>query len=275
VLARGCVILLNSGRDSHVGWGRGTVDLARDLAAHGYATLRFDLTAIGDSQPDTSGRRAELYAPSGASGLRDVAAAIELMTERGHERLALFGGCSGAYLAFVAGLRDPRIEAVIVRNIQRYIWRIDDRILFPIDEWKASVGGAASDAVHSAKGTQFAKIGFNLASHGLQRGSRLLSRLLLHRSRLRRRISAFNARGGRLLAVYSTGDIGLPHFNELLGRNGEGLLQGGGNAVHFVEGADHNFSSAAHRREFLAAVLAFLDRRQAGPRAEGLADAAQ
>ncbi|MBS0244657.1 MAG: alpha/beta hydrolase, partial [Proteobacteria bacterium] len=104
--ARQCAILLNGGRDCHIGWARGTVELARNLAAAGIASIRFDLKWIGDSQPSTEGRRVRLYDPSGPSGVGDVGAAIAEAKRRGFADLVLYGACSGAYLAFVAGLDD-------------------------------------------------------------------------------------------------------------------------------------------------------------------------
>src|SRR5262249_47315353 len=43
------VCFLNVGSNSHVGPHRMNVDLARDLAAQGYATFRFDVSGLGDS----------------------------------------------------------------------------------------------------------------------------------------------------------------------------------------------------------------------------------
>lgn len=45
------VLLFNVGLNHRVGPGRLNVDLARRLAHSGYATLRFDLSGLGDSEP--------------------------------------------------------------------------------------------------------------------------------------------------------------------------------------------------------------------------------
>jgi hypothetical protein len=49
------VLLANAGLNHHVGPFRAWVDLARRLAGHGFTTLRFDRSGIGDSEPRDGG----------------------------------------------------------------------------------------------------------------------------------------------------------------------------------------------------------------------------
>lgn len=267
---RPCVLLLNGGRDSHVGWARGTVELARQLAASGIASLRFDLTSVADSQPDTSGRRAKLYATRGASGMSEVRHALNLLEQRGYRRFAVFGSCSGAYLALKAGLADRRIDTVGVRNIQRLVWRLDDRILFPYDEWRNSAYAGSvkavspSTAVGPASGSPLGRVVKGVVRNGRRSivgFSGLVSLAMFDRWRSRRALTAFAARGGRVLAVYSAADPGRRHLDELFGKDGEAVA--GDVTFRFVDDADHNFTSAAQRRAFGDMLIGLILRREA------------
>lgn len=248
---RPCALLLNGGRDSHVGWARGTVELARQLADAGIASFRFDLTHVADSQPDIRGARAKLYAPKSAAGLVDIEFVVSLLNGRGYTRYAVFGSCSGAYLALKAGLALSCIDTIVIRNIQRWVWRLDDRILFSHDERRDSTVGSSSDVGGTAdKSTQprqsAARTAFAVVRRTITNVSNVTSTLMLDRWRVRRSLARFAARGGRVLAIYSARDPGRAHLDALLGKDGTNA----GNAVsfEFIEGADHNFSSAALRR---------------------------
>lgn len=256
-----CALLLNGGRDSHVGWARGSVELARELAEAGIASLRFDLTRVADSQPDTRGRRASLYAWRGVSGYGDIAAAMAALEARGYERFAIFGSCSGAYLALKAGLHDPRIAAIAVRNIQRLVWGLDDRMLFPLQERvESSIGGVRG--LDPAGGASMARgvsrIAFRIGQGAIVAAAGLASALMRDRARLRSNIARFNGRSGRLLMVYSDNDPGRAHLDRMLDRDGRAIT-GASNTVEIVAGADHNFSSAAHRRWFGRAMIDLIE----------------
>lgn len=252
-----CALLLNGGRDSHVGWARGTVELARQLAAAGIASLRFDLTRVADSQPDLSGRRADLYRWRGVSGYGDIEAAIAALEARGYKRFAIFGSCSGAYLALRAGLHDPRIDAIAVRNIQRLVWGLDDRMLFPLQERIESSVGAhrgidaegVGDGAKASTARHLLRFAFHAAQAVAVAVAGVAGVVMRDRARLRGAIARFNRRGGRLVMVYSDADPGRAHLDRMLGRDGMDIT-GGANVVQFVADADHNFSSAAHRRWF-------------------------
>lgn len=91
---------LNAGLIHHVGPGRLWVDLARDFAARGIASVRFDLQGIGDSDGADASIR-EAYPPD---ALADVAAAIAQYCTEGARDAYLVGLCSGAYHAAEAAI---------------------------------------------------------------------------------------------------------------------------------------------------------------------------
>ncbi len=120
---RPVVLIVNAGRNSHVGWARSGVQLARELAAQGIASLRMDLAGIGDGRDRPDGDDSldsVLYNGANDAQVRD---AVDLLVARGHRDVTLLGACSGAHLALHQAARDERIAGLVLVNIQRFVWR--------------------------------------------------------------------------------------------------------------------------------------------------------
>jgi len=101
------VLLLNAGLTRHTGPFRMHVELARVLAAQGFAVLRFDQSGLGDSA--LPGKAA------GERRQRETDAAMRLLAqETGVERFVLAGLCSGADDAFHVGAVDARVAGAIL-----------------------------------------------------------------------------------------------------------------------------------------------------------------
>ena len=101
---RPTVVFLNAGMVHRVGPNRLHVRLARELARRGFASLRFDLSGIGDSPARIDG--SSLH----DAALRDVRDALGFVAnEHGGSTFVLVGLCSGADLAFRAALADERV----------------------------------------------------------------------------------------------------------------------------------------------------------------------
>ena len=101
------VIMLTPGMLHHVGPMRLHVQLARQLAEQGVASLRFDLSGIGESlavaSQGTSLERAR----------REVGEAMGWLKSRfGFEQFVLFGLCSGADDALATAVHDERVVGV-------------------------------------------------------------------------------------------------------------------------------------------------------------------
>jgi pimeloyl-ACP methyl ester carboxylesterase len=109
------VLLLNTGANYHIGCGRSFVDCARALAAVGVASLRMDSLGIGDSDPVEQGARSVLYREARHA---DVFYALDWASEHGFAKFYLAGVCSGATLAFLSAVKDPRVNGVVLGNIQ-------------------------------------------------------------------------------------------------------------------------------------------------------------
>ena len=101
-------IILNAGIVHRVGPFRMHVDIARQLAANGFSTLRMDLSGLGDSAPRTgklkSVERAKL----------DVQDAMNYLTQNeGATQFVLVGLCSGAYNAHQVAAKDHRVVGAV------------------------------------------------------------------------------------------------------------------------------------------------------------------
>ncbi len=105
------LLVVVGGPQVRAGSHRHFVQLARHLAAHGHAVLRFDVRGMGDS----SGT------PGGFEHLHDdIAAAVSELLRRRPEvrRVVLWGLCDGASAAllYLQQTRDPRIGGLVLLN---------------------------------------------------------------------------------------------------------------------------------------------------------------
>ncbi|MCW7537504.1 alpha/beta hydrolase [Aquabacterium sp. A7-Y] len=109
------VILLNAGVIHRIGPHRLNVKLARELAARGFASLRFDLSGLGDSRvpPNAAGFTEQ--------AVRDIRAAMDELGRRcGTTHFAIAGLCSGAHHGLNAALADERIEGLVLLDGHAY-----------------------------------------------------------------------------------------------------------------------------------------------------------
>jgi pimeloyl-ACP methyl ester carboxylesterase len=132
------VIIPNTGLEHRVGPNRLHVQIARALAAAGYASLRFDLAGLGDSDP----------APGqAASAQADLKAAADALTARrlGPE-FVLIGLCSGAHDAHQFAATDSRVAGALFIDGYAYptrkfrllrVWR---RLCEPDKVWRRLLG---------------------------------------------------------------------------------------------------------------------------------------
>ncbi len=147
------VVILNAGIIHRVGPNRMHVELARALASLGYATLRFDLSGIGDSDKRNDG-----LSPLEAS-LADIREAVDwLQAARGHERLVLVGLCSGADHGLIYAGSDARVAGLVLldpsipRTTGHYLRYFGQRIL-QSGRWR-DVGGALGKLVARLAGSR-------------------------------------------------------------------------------------------------------------------------
>jgi len=139
---RPALLLLNAGVLHRVGAQRMNVDLARALgASSGLASLRFDLSGIGDSPP-----RADNL-PFREASLQETIAAMDYMqSTEGQRTFVLVGLCSGADQAFQVALRDERVVGCVLLDPYPYEtpgFRVH-RLLRPLrraETWRRALRG--------------------------------------------------------------------------------------------------------------------------------------
>jgi hypothetical protein len=97
------LVLLNAGLIPRMGPFRLHVTLARQMAARGNATFRFDLPGIGDTMLE-----------SPMTSLPAVTMALDAIERHaGTNRFVIAGLCRGADLAWKVALHDPRVTGVL------------------------------------------------------------------------------------------------------------------------------------------------------------------
>ena len=103
------VLWLNAGLLHSAGPFGWYVTLARRMSEQGIASLRFDISGVGDSPPRADGR-SKLQ-----SGVADVVAAMDFLArEHGNRRFVLVGLCSGAILAQQVASSDDRVVGAVL-----------------------------------------------------------------------------------------------------------------------------------------------------------------
>ncbi|MEX6633175.1 alpha/beta fold hydrolase [Hyphococcus lacteus] len=109
------IILFNAGIVHRIGAHRLNVKIARHLASHGFSSLRFDLSGLGDSAAAPAGRGFEEQA------VMDITQAMDcVISEIGGDQFVAIGMCSGADNSYRAALSDPRIKGIILLDPYAY-----------------------------------------------------------------------------------------------------------------------------------------------------------
>ncbi|WP_342358906.1 alpha/beta fold hydrolase [Terrarubrum flagellatum] len=263
---RPAIIILNAGRNHHIGWGRGAVEIARHLARRGETVLRMDAAGVGDSPAWPDGPAEVLYAPEQRD---DLSAALDELSQRGFARFFVVGACAGAYLALHGALSDVRISGFALVNLLRFHWGPDDDLDIAIGQ---QVYGPTSSylARLTDGGTWKRLLSGDIAVAGIagamaQRGARAFVRVgarMLERfglsdsetSEAARWMRQLDARDVKMLLIYSTDDPGLAELESYFGPGGRQLLAIGHARIAQLPGADHNLSQPAARQEAIRLI---------------------
>ena len=266
------VLLLSTGGTPHVGWGRGTVELARDLAALGVTSFRVDMADIGDSRP-MPGAPAVVHYHHGQT--IELSAALDVLETR-HlvgDGVVAVGACSGAYLAFNGAVSDERITHVVSVNLQRLLWdpRDDVATLLMYGHTSAQDYGRKLFDRHKLRrllsgDSDALAILRNLLTRVWRRGERHMAPWLFGLSafaRLRARVHAslatLSRRGVVVELIFSDGDPGLAHMSPFLGHGFERLKNHPTFSVTRIADADHNLTQRTARACLLEHVAAAAD----------------
>ena len=262
------VIMPNTGFGRHVGDGRVFVTRARRLAALGVSSLRMDLSgfgdsvALGDGEPD----------PYAARNADDVVAAVAALDAAGHADPVLVGICSGAYSAFHATLREPRVRAAILVNLQKFVWEAsgstNGSLRIRNRRQRRPLGFYLRAATRRSAWSRLAKgvvaIGVILMALCRRPVTGLFSRActLLERvagietrsGQIMRWFRALKSREVRICLLYSDGDPGLSELAHYFGRGRERFHDLPNVELGLLSAADHALLEHDARLQFIEEV---------------------
>lgn len=262
---RKAVVFVNAGAIYHVGWARMHVEMARDLARSGIASLRFDLAGIGDSDAP-AGSTPPLYGALSA----DVGAAIDWLEAHNIRDLTVFGTCSGAYQAFHAAIVDRRIARIALVNQLCFIW--GPAYALQLEAWrrtKATETAARQDARDSAIAALSAR---GLLARVIPPAKRIVKFALRHATTLfvqgdvlwsgknlvERWFEELSRRGTKVLLVYGDNDPGLYELERYMGPDGHRATALPGVTKQLIENTDHTFTPSEARRRLRDTLYAFV-----------------
>jgi alpha-beta hydrolase superfamily lysophospholipase len=266
-------VFSNTAGNYRVGPNRMYVAMARRLAERGFASVRIDVSGIGDSAIWDDGAQNHPYADRLVT---DVRAAIDHLRARGKaERFGVVGLCSGAFVAYHAALADPAVTSIVLVNLQIFEWKDGmslevnpltrrdrseyyKRRLFTKEIWLKMLRGEVDlpRALEDAFGSVVDRARGKLA--------RLVARLPGAAGRgapVARAFDELCRRGVDVLLVFSEGDPGIDNLNEKVGASLRDLLRRPSFRIATIDGADHSFTPLWAQAELDEVILSHVDRR--------------
>ena len=272
-------LLLHEGSTHRIGNGRAYVVLARRLAAAGYASLRMDLTGMGDS-PAGDNPRHPHYDPE---RIAEGVAGLDALVAAGFDKAVAFGLCSGAHTALQVTLADDRVVGNVVVNLQKFIWQYGDDIRVAVrdnkrsfkayvramrnpGEWRRALSGEAD-----LKG--IARV---LAKRGWARTTHAVRGLLppaagSDTAQVRDQMRRLADRGVHTHLVYNDEDPGLAEMAMQFGRKARRLVAFAPARLVLLDRADHHFNGTDVRRRYYdLAIAAMADAVAAHGHARGV-----
>jgi hypothetical protein len=246
---RPAVVFLNSGILHHVGACRLHVRLARRLAAAGFASLRFDLSGIGDSEA----RKDSLtFQQSAMLEVREAMDHVASLT--GAREFVLIGLCSGADMGFHVSQEDARVvglvqlDAFAYRTTGYYIHHYAPKLFSPA-AWSRVVqrklGRLQAYSKGPAPGEDYVQPEYR--------------RVFPPREHVAAGLRALVARGVHLLNLFSGGQP--DHYNHAgqYVRSFPDVAFQGRIRVEYFPGADHLFSGLEHQRRVDDVITAWIE----------------
>ena len=245
------VVILVGGPQYRVGSHRQFALLARHLAEHGYASLRFDYAGMGDSEGEPT---------SFEAASDDISAAIAGLRERlpQIERIVLWGLCDAASMAMIYAPEAADVAGLVLLNpwvrqgeylprmrLNRYKSRF-----FDLDFWKRTLREPAN-LIGSMRNLVDAILGQVRGGASGQGGS--VSFVTLMRDGL----SAYT---GKVQFILSGNDLTASEFSALVEENEQWqkALERPQVEQHKLPDSDHTFSRREWRTEVESLTADFL-----------------
>jgi pimeloyl-ACP methyl ester carboxylesterase len=227
------VLFFNTGASHHIGDGRIFVLFARRLAAQGIASLRMDLSGLGDSTPTAQAVTLDTIYSEQSS--LDAMAGADWLVSNGHAGVVTFGVCGGAFVGLHAAAAHPRILGCFGVNLQKFIWdeaarspataglastRVLRRSALSLEKWKRVLRGESSllRVVHG--------LAYRLGRALLLRAAELIDRttgLAIAPTEVQRLLQRLHAKGVHVRLVYGEYDLGLDELRIQFGAHLRGL----------------------------------------------------
>jgi pimeloyl-ACP methyl ester carboxylesterase len=252
-------ILLNAGFIHRVGPNRLYVHLARRLAAHGFLSVRFDHSGIGDSPPRTDTMN---YAESYNSEAQEV---MDWLTEtKDVDRFCLMGLCSGARTSFSTACKDPRVVGAVLLNARglsgsfdwiiyvenRWQMKVFLRKLFtPRGFWKTFTGKAPYLSV--------AKVARNRLKNLFKRNTNLLTG---EDSEISNNLNTLIERNFHLLWISSEWDSSREYFKLIMDNGHKSLRFHELVNYEIITEANHSFDSLPAQEQVLDKIEAWAEK---------------
>jgi alpha/beta superfamily hydrolase len=249
--SRVVVLMGNSSGDPHCAGA--AVGVARNLAAEGVVSLRFDFAGIGDSPPIRD--KSHVFETDRSA---DFSAAMDALEALGYFEFAAQGLCSGAYHAYHAALADRRIMALLLINLPFFKWTHG----FPVEELSFD-HRLPSHFVQSMRTKTF---WVSLLHKMLSGELNIHQRFASIETRLARfpgfvqELEAITklSKRVRMLFLVSKGDVSI----ELLKRTFGQRSVPPGTKIELISGLDHAMTGSAMRKVVASRMVGFLAGQQ-------------
>lgn len=256
-------LLIHEGSTHHIGNGGAYVTLARSLAAAGIASLRMDLTGMGDS-PAGDNPRHPHYDPE---RIAEGVAGVETLDRLGFPRCVVFGLCSGAHTALQVTLADTRVAGAMMLNLQKFIWHYGDDIRVATRDNKRSLKGYLRAMRNPgewrralAGDADLTGIARVLTKRAIARMRHTIGGLLppapgSERARVREHLRDLAERGVHTLLVFGDEDPGLAEMWTQFGHRARRLAAFAPARMIVLDRTDHHFNGQEARRRQHALAL--------------------
>jgi len=242
-------VFLNAGVTHHVGPNRLYVRLARELAADGFVSLRYDFSGLGDS----AARSDDMTAWNAV--IAETREAMDRLTELcGAGTFVLGGICSGATSSFITAQQDERVVGALLINGQAHLhgqdlaltdhlraktlahhsWRIALKSSFRAKNVRKLIGGQLSPS-RIAEMLFVSPVKALFKEKG-EEGEAVEAPDVLPELR------ALTNRGVHLYHLYCEGDEGLDYFQVLLGDDLRAVETDANSRYEVIRGANHMFT---------------------------------
>jgi len=274
LLGAPAVLFVNTGGVHRVGDSRFTVLMARQLAAQGIASLRMDLSGLGDSvRRDAALTLDTVYSQY---SIDDACAGVDWLTAAGYPKIVTAGVCSGAYVSLHAALARSAVTGCVCINLPFFRWggtrvrpgaqyvassEVYRRAMRNPRKWLRLLTGQANARAISVE------LARRLSARLAARAGAVLESLFGGRTpggAIRRLAFELERKGVQTALLYGTLDEGLDELDIHFGPDGERLRKRSNMSVQQIANVDHALFSRCAREAMMEHFERFLRERILG-----------